>query len=126
MPTSNPTNPPAGRSRGPRPRRTTQPAKGPSRWLPQRKDFVSYQAWDTHYRAFEAIYALQDQMRELASQVTQAQATGRQAVNGLADKMDKGGKVDATHINGFAVKATVPKDGQVLTYKGVEGQLVLE
>lgn len=113
-----------------RTRRTTQPTKGASRWFPQRKDFTSYQAWDTHYRAFEQIYALEDTVRQLASQVQAAQQAtqqaSNQAVSGLAGKLDKGDRVDATHINGFRVKATVPKDGQVLTYKAVEGQLVLE
>jgi hypothetical protein len=121
MPTSN--SPGIGIGSPSRQRRTTKPVTGsPSRWFPQRKDFKSYQEWDTHYRAYQHIYSLQDKVRELASQV-QAGAT-RASGKPAGDPLSTSNQVSASHILGIAVKAGVPKDGQVLTYKAKEGQYV--
>jgi hypothetical protein len=93
----------------PRARRTTQPARGPSRWYPQRKDFESYQAWDTHYRAFQRIYELQDQVAALAKTMQESvQASGKAsgkaspAVSTAATAASN--QVSASHILGYAVK----------------------
>lgn len=112
-----------------RPRRTTQPRGGPSRWYPQKKDFPSYQVWDTHYRAFQRIYELQDQVAALtASVAASAQAAMKAGANAKSGKDNRlpAGSIDATHILGIAVKATVPTNGQRLTYVSHENQFIFQ
>lgn len=119
-------------SRGPRARRTTQPANGPSRWFPQRKDFDSYQTWDTHYRAFQHIYELQDQVNALAvsvkasAQAASSAASGRSGQSGQSGQsvISPGNQTSASHILGIAVKAAIPVNGQTLKYVAKENQFV--
>jgi hypothetical protein len=108
-----------------RARRTTQPARGPSRWYPQRKDFESYQAWDTHYRAFQRIYELQDQVAALAKTMQESvQASGKASPTVPTIPTAASNQVSASHILGYAVKTGVLTNGQVLTYDAQQGQLV--
>jgi hypothetical protein len=109
---------------GQRARRTTQPANGPSRWYPQRKDFKSYQEWDTHYRAFDKIYQLQDQVAGLAKSMKESLQAGGNAARSEFNSIAPNNQVSASHIMGIAVKTTVPKDGEVLTYKADQNQFV--
>lgn len=110
-----------------RARRTTQPVTGvPSRWYPQRKDFADYKQWDTHYRAFQHIYALQDQLAALAAGMKAGAGTGEGAGAGAGKgSATTGQSGPATFPPGFpTVKPTQLKDGQVLTYKAKENQFV--
>ena len=97
-----------------RSRRTTKPAnRTVARWYPQRRDFATYQQWDTLQRAYEAIYALQDQLAATQSKLDEAQGK----IRDLADQQKAAaGKVSATHLNGIAVQPGVPTNGQRLTY----------
>jgi len=120
-----------------RARRTSQPARGPSRWFPQRKDFTDYKQWDTHYRAYEHIYALQDQLSALTETVNasmNAATSGKvgTAVGNAASRKasvpapHEAGGATGTYVLGIAVKAGVPADGTKLTYSKRENQFIFQ
>jgi hypothetical protein len=110
-------------------RRTSQPARGPSRWYPQRKDFADYKQWDTHYRAFQHIYELQDQVAALSKSVGEAATAASKSGNPMKPSpspIAPSNQSSASHIMGIAVKAGVPADGTKLTYVAKQNQFVFQ
>lgn len=72
-------------------------------WYPSRSDFSSEQAFNAHRQAFDRIYALQDQLRELHEKVKATSSPTPEKSS------------SASKINGLNVKAVPPSQGRSVT-----------
>jgi hypothetical protein len=86
-----------------------------TQFIPQRKDFPSHEQWDAHVQAYQMIHDLQEQIRQLKSQLSTSDI-GRSAA-----AKDKTGVI-TSHVNGFFVKAGTPANGQTIRFNSTSQQ----
>ena len=94
-----------------------------NRWFPPKTGALAdHDVNDAHRRAFEAIYALQDQLAAAHSKLADHEGKITQAT-GTAEAAHKATSTINTKVNGLNVKAIPPSNGQKLTWVAASGQL---